>query len=53
MSELRQGKIASAEGYDDSDPVTMTITLDSGDVNQDGNIDVADIATIIDKMAGK
>ena len=43
---------ASAEGYDDSDPVKMTITLDRNDVNMDGTIDVADIATIIDRMAG-
>ena len=45
--------IASAEDYEDSDPVTMTITIEKTDVNQDGTVDVADIATIIDKMAGK
>ena len=43
--------IASAEGYEDSDPVTMTITIEKTDVNQDGTVDVADIATIIDRMA--
>jgi preprotein translocase subunit SecD len=30
--------IASAEGYEDSDPVMMTITIDKSDVNQDGVI---------------
>ena len=44
---------ASAEGYEDSDPVNMTLTIDQCDVNQDGKVDVADIATIIDKMAGR
>ena len=45
--------IASAEGYEDSDPVNISLTLEKCDVNQDGKVDVADIATIIDKMAGK
>jgi len=44
--------VASAEGYEDSDPVMMTITIDKSDVNQDGVINVADITTIINKMAG-
>ena len=45
--------IASAEGYEDSDPVKMTLTIDNCDTNKDGTVDVADIGTIIDKMAGK
>ena len=45
--------IASAEGYEDSDPVKMTLTVNNCDTNKDGVVDVADIATIIDKMAGK
>lgn len=45
--------IASAEGYEDSDPVKMTLTIGRGDVNSDGRVDVADIANIIDIMAGK
>ena len=45
--------VASASGYEDSDPATLTLTVDQCDVNKDGTIDVADIATIIGKMAGK
>ncbi len=45
--------VASADGYEDSDPVNMILTIERSDVNQDGKVDVADIATIIDKMAGK
>ena len=45
--------IASAEGYEDSDPVKITLNIDDCDVNKDGTVDVADIATIIDRMAGK
>ena len=45
--------IASAEGYEDSDPVKMTLTVDNCDVNRDGAVDVADIATIISKMASR
>lgn len=45
---------AKRAGYDDSDEATLEFTLDgSCDVNKDGIVDVADIATIIDKMAGK
>ena len=44
---------ASAPGYEDSDPVTMTLTIDRSDVNCDGSVDVADIATVIDKMAAQ
>ena len=62
---------ATADGYDDSDVATATITWrngrplmegfssvslpngdPNGDVNEDGTIDVADIATIISLMAG-
>jgi len=45
--------IASAEGYEDSDPVKMTLTIDNCDVNKDGAVDVADIATIISEMAAR
>lgn len=44
--------IASAEGYEDSDLMTMTLNKDNCDTNKDGTVDVADIATIISKMAG-
>ena len=44
---------ASAPGYEDSDPVTMTITIDRSDVNCDGSVDVADIAAVIDIMAAQ
>ena len=49
---------AKAVGYEDSDVVTTTLDLGTmlksiGDVNKDGTVDVADIATIIDIMAGK
>ena len=44
---------ATAPGYDRSQPATYRFTLKKCDVNQDGAVDVADIATIIDKMAGK
>ena len=44
---------ATAPGYDRSDPAKLSFTVDRSDVNQDGSIDVADIATIIDRMAGK
>lgn len=46
---------ATKEGYEDSDMATMEFTLGSNgkvcDVNSDGVVDVADIATIIDEMA--
>ena len=45
--------IASAEGYEDSDPTIMTFTTDSNDVNKDGQVNVADITTIINRIAGK
>ena len=47
---------ATKEGYFDSDVATLEFTLGAGgdcDVNGDGVVDVADIATIIDKMAEK
>ena len=48
---------ATKAGYDNSDVATLEFTLGPGsevcDVNKDGAVDVADIATIIDKMAGK
>jgi len=47
---------ATKMGYDNSDVSTMEFTLDAGgepcDVNKDGQVDVADIATIISRMAG-
>ncbi len=46
---------ATKAGYDDSDVATLEFTLGAGgkvcDVNKDGAVDVADIATIISKMA--
>ena len=46
---------AMKTGYENSDVSTLEFTLGSNsevyDVNRDGTIDVADIATIIDKMA--
>ncbi|MBR2238210.1 MAG: leucine-rich repeat domain-containing protein [Prevotella sp.] len=44
---------ATAEGYERSEPAKISFVIDRNDVNQDGMVDVADIATIIDKMAGK
>ena len=49
---------ATRQDYYNSDVATMEFTLSAGggdvyDVNRDGAVDVADIATIIDKMAGK
>lgn len=48
---------AIKQGYKNSDVATMEFVLGSGgeacDVNKDGAVDVADISTIIDKMAGK
>ena len=44
---------ATAPGYARSKPATMKMMLKATDVNGDGSVDVADIATIIDKMAGK
>ena len=46
---------ATRPGWEDSDVATMEFTLGNDgevcDVNKDGAVDVADIATIIDKMA--
>ena len=48
---------ATKEGYENSDVATLEFTLDSNgnvcDVNKDGAVDVADIATIIDEMAAR
>ena len=48
---------ATRQDYDNSDVATLEFTLgadgDVCDTNKDGVVDVADIATIIDKMAGK
>jgi len=48
---------AIRKDYDNSDTTTLEFTLRAGDevcdTNKDGVVDVADIATIIDKMAGK
>ena len=48
---------ATKEGWENSDMANMEFTLgadgDVCDVNKDGAVDVADIATIITKMSGK
>jgi len=44
---------ATAPGYDRSEPAQVKFIVSRNDVNQDGTVDVADIATIIDAMAGK
>ena len=48
---------ATKAGYENSDVATLEFTLGAGDeicdVNRDGAVDVADISTIINKMAGK
>ena len=48
---------ATKAGWENSDVATLEFTLGAGDevcdVNKDGVVDVADIATIISKMAGK
>ena len=48
---------AMKTGFDNSDVATLEFTVGAGgevcDVNKDGKVDVADIATIISKMAGK
>ena len=44
---------ATAPGYDRSKPAKMKFTVKKSDINSDGTVDVADIATIIDEMAGK
>ena len=48
---------ATKSGYDNSDVATLEFTIGEGgevcDVNKDGVVDVADISTIVDKMASK
>ena len=48
---------ATKEGWENSDVATLEFTLGSNvdvyDVNGDGTVDVADIATIISEMAGR
>ena len=44
---------ATAPGYARSKPATMKFMVKKTDVNGDGSVDVADIATVIDEMAGK
>ena len=44
---------ATAPGYDRSEPAQVKFVVSRNDVNQDGSIDVADIATIIDAMASE
>ena len=48
---------ATRQDYYNSDVATLEFTLGAGnevcDTNGDGAVDVADIATIIDRMAGK
>ena len=44
---------ATAPGYDRSEPAQVKFIVNRNDVNQDGSVNVADIATIIDAMAGK
>lgn len=43
---------ATKDGYDDSDIVTMEISIRGlkGDVNEDGEINIADVNTVIDKI---
>ncbi|MBR6187639.1 MAG: leucine-rich repeat domain-containing protein [Prevotella sp.] len=45
---------ATRAGLEDSDVAVFDLTINNGgDVNEDGAVDVADIATVITKMAGK
>ena len=44
---------ATAPGYDRSEPAQVKFIISRNDVNQDGSVDVADIATIIDAMAAQ
>ena len=44
---------ATAEGYDRSQPATFTFVIDRHDVNQDHSVDVADISTILTRMASQ
>lgn len=47
---------AAKEGMADSDPATLEFAIDGGetcDVNHDGRVNVADITTVIKKIAGQ
>ena len=44
---------ATAPGYDRSEPAKISFVIDRNDVNQDGKVDVADIATILTRMAAQ
>ena len=44
---------ATAPDYDRSQPATMKFVVKKTDVNGDGRVDVADIATIISEMAAR
>ena len=44
---------ATAEGYDRSEPAKISFVIDRNDVNKDGVVDVADIATILTRMASQ
>ena len=44
---------ATAPDYDRSQPATMKFVVKKTDVNGDGAVDVADIATIISEMAAQ
>jgi hypothetical protein len=43
--------VASAEGYEDSAPAKMAITINRNDVNCDGRVNSADIQRIYSVMA--
>lgn len=48
---------ASKEGYEDSDVATLEFTMSDtglkGDVNGDGVVNIADVAAVLNKMAGR
>ena len=44
---------ATAEGYDRSMPATINFFFDSNDLNHDGIVGVADVVTILEKMASE
>ena len=44
---------ATAPGYDRSQPAKYRFTVSKSDVNTDGKVDVGDITTIINSIAGK
>ena len=52
QSKYKVSVYAMKEGYENSDTATLEFSLDACDTNKDGTVDVADIATVIDKMAG-